>query len=205
MTREHAPKPALLRIVLDPEGRPAIDVLGRAPGRGAYVLPDRDLVETALTRGFGRLFKGQGQALDAESAGRTLSLTEMRLAQRLADHIRFARRAGALVWGVAEVAADPEVALVVRAEDLSPRSAETLAAMDRPGLVHRVWGTKQVLGEILGKSEVAALGVRASVFVERILWDGERLRRLTNEARRPEGRAEPRSNDSRSHGEETDL
>ena len=193
LTRVEAPKPALLRVVLAPDGRPVFDVMGRAPGRGLYVAPDRETVRAALApKGLQRLFRGRASALSPEAVEVVLDDTGRRLEARIADHVRFARRAGAVVWGIEEVvAAAADLGVVVRAADASPRSARELAPLEARGVPHVVHGDKRILGEILGKTEVAALGVRPSVFVERILWDGERLRRLTNGARRPDGRAEP--------------
>jgi len=204
-----APQPTLLRMVVGPDRQPAIDVLGKAPGRGVYVCPDLERVRQALSpSGVGRLFRGAADAPSPERAEAMIAEAAARLRGRLQDHLRFARRAGILVWGVSDVLQAEGVVLVIEAEDASARSASRLAEVEvgPAGSVALLrHGTKAELGEILGKSEVAALGLRPSVFVERILWDGERLRRLTNGARWPEGRAEPRSNDSRSHGEETDL
>jgi len=208
LTRARAPKSALLRVVLDETGHPMFDLLARAPGRGVYVVPDREVVLRALApAGLGRLFRGAARPLAPDAARALVDATAERLRERLAAHLRFARRAGHIVWGVGEVeGAKPPVALVVVAEDASPRSQARLEGLDPEHTVRRVWGSKQRLGEILGKSEVGALGVRRSVFVERILWDGDRLRRLTDGARSLEGPARTEEHDdSRSHGEETDL
>lgn len=193
LTRAEAPKATLLRVVLDPDGRPVFDVMGRAPGRGVYVSPDAETVRAALApKGLGRLFRGRAEPPSPERVEALVEDTRRRLEARIADHVRFARRAGVVVWGVAEVLGTAgALGLVLQARDASPRSASDLAALDARGVPRQVHGDKQTLGEILGKTEVAALGVRPSVFVERILWDGERLRRLTNGARRPDGRAEP--------------
>lgn len=192
-TRVEAPKPSLLRLVLDPEGRPVFDVMGRAPGRGLYVAPDRETVRAALApKGLGRIFRGRATVPSPDAVERMLEDTRRRLEARIADHVRFARRAGAVVWGVAEVvAAAADLGVVLVATDVSARSARELAPVEGGGVPRLAYGDKRSLGEILGKTEVAALGVRPAVFVERILWDGERLRRLTNGARRPDGRAEP--------------
>ena len=37
MSKERAPKETLLRLALDPDGKPFVDLLARAPGRGVYV------------------------------------------------------------------------------------------------------------------------------------------------------------------------
>jgi predicted RNA-binding protein YlxR (DUF448 family) len=45
------PKFELVRLVRKADGRVGIDRSGAAPGRGAYVCPDRTCVEEALKRG----------------------------------------------------------------------------------------------------------------------------------------------------------
>lgn len=208
LTRVRAPKPSLLRLVLDEEGRPVFDMMSKAPGRGVYVAPDREVVRRALSpAGLGRLFRGRARAPAPEEVDGQLEQLASRLRGRIADHIRLARRAGRLVWGVAEVeSAAPSLALLILAEDLSARSSARLEALPCEHSVRLTYGTKDMLGGILGKTEVGVVGVRSSVFVERILWDGDRLRRLTNEGRGPEGPGpQDGANDSRDHGEETDL
>ncbi len=66
--RIKAPKGSLLRIVRRPEGVIAIDPVGTAPGRGAYVHRDMSCVELALRRGsLGRALR---TGLDADGAAR---------------------------------------------------------------------------------------------------------------------------------------
>lgn len=57
--REMMPKRDLVRVVLNKEGTIAVDLTGKAPGRGAYLCRRADCVEKltktrALNRGFGR-------------------------------------------------------------------------------------------------------------------------------------------------------
>lgn len=46
--RQPATKRDLVRVVRTPEGTVRVDVTGRAPGRGAYIHPDRACWEKAL-------------------------------------------------------------------------------------------------------------------------------------------------------------
>ncbi len=187
VTRERAPKDSLLRLCLDPAGAPVFDVMARAPGRGVYVSPDRETVQQALSSaGWGRIFRGAGKAPAPDRVEGILEQTAERLAGRVRDHLTFARRAGVLVWGVTEVLdAQTELSLVVVAEDLSARSRELLRnATGKWQCLY--FGRKAVLGECLGKTEVGAVGLRPSIFVERIERDVERHRRLTNQRPGPE-------------------
>lgn len=47
---EENPKREMIRIARDPEGTVAIDVTGRAPGRGAYLCRRRSCIESARKR-----------------------------------------------------------------------------------------------------------------------------------------------------------
>ena len=68
------PKAELLRITRSPEGTVSVDLVGKAPGRGAYVCGP-DCLETAVGRG--RLARSIGQPLSA------LDLETLRLDARL--------------------------------------------------------------------------------------------------------------------------
>ncbi|MBO6053891.1 MAG: YlxR family protein [Oscillospiraceae bacterium] len=45
--REMKPKKELCRVVRSPEGEISLDLRGKAPGRGAYICPDRNCLERA--------------------------------------------------------------------------------------------------------------------------------------------------------------
>ena len=45
--REMKPKKELIRVVRSPEGEISLDLKGKAPGRGAYVCPDKACLERA--------------------------------------------------------------------------------------------------------------------------------------------------------------
>ena len=45
--REMKPKKELVRVVRSPEGVISLDLKGKAPGRGAYICPDKACLERA--------------------------------------------------------------------------------------------------------------------------------------------------------------
>ena len=46
--REMKPKRELIRAVRSPQGEISLDFKGKAPGRGAYVCPNRDCLKKAI-------------------------------------------------------------------------------------------------------------------------------------------------------------
>lgn len=60
-------KARLLRLVLDGQGRVKVDKKRTAPGRGAYVHPDRRCVQNMVDEhGLGRSFRQRTRPLDVE-------------------------------------------------------------------------------------------------------------------------------------------
>ena len=58
--RRQRDKAELLRIVRKPDGEIVFDVMGREPGRGAYICADGDCMATALKkRALNRAYKTQ--------------------------------------------------------------------------------------------------------------------------------------------------
>ena len=50
VTGESVDRSALLRFVLDPAGQVTFDMGKRLPGRGIWLIPRRDVLETAIKR-----------------------------------------------------------------------------------------------------------------------------------------------------------
>ena len=96
-----APKEALLRFVVGPDGALVPDVANRLPGRGLWLKAERDAVETART---GRHFAKATRALVAAPDG-LADLCESLLAKRCLDLIGLARRAGRVAVGFDQVEA----------------------------------------------------------------------------------------------------
>ncbi|MEM1023289.1 MAG: DUF448 domain-containing protein [Myxococcota bacterium] len=184
-TRRRQPKSRLLRMVLDPEGRPQVDLSGKAPGRGLHVSPDREVILQALTaKGLRRLFKGwSGPEPEAQLF---LESVATRLEARMLDHLGLARRAGKLVIGLEEVSAAlgrSASSVVVLSRDASERTARQVRKAAGTVPVLR-FGSSESFGARLGRGPTAVLGVLPSVFAERLSNDGERHQRLTNEGAR---------------------
>ncbi len=101
VTRREADRAALIRFVLDPEGRVVPDVAGRLPGRGLWLSATRDVVNTAVGKGL--FAKGFRKA--AAAAPDLADEVERLLARRCLDCLGLARRAGAVFVGAEKVRA----------------------------------------------------------------------------------------------------
>jgi predicted RNA-binding protein YlxR (DUF448 family) len=102
VTGTEAPRETLLRFVLDPENQIIADVDGRLPGRGFWLSPDRDVVNTAVAkRAFSRAARA-AVTVPEDLADRVCAL----LASRCRDKIGLARRAGQAVSGFEKVSAE---------------------------------------------------------------------------------------------------
>ncbi len=163
VSRQSAPQSALLRLLLGPEGRLVVDVLGRAPGRGIYVAPEA-LTEVLSPKGLARAFRGRAQPLGPGEAAELVAEARMRLLEQVESLLGLARRAGAVTLGVTptcrRLGAEPGGAVVVLAEDLSPRTTDRVgAAMAASGHEPRTVSTRARLGAALGRETLGVIGV----------------------------------------------
>lgn len=186
LTREVGAKDELLRLVLDPTGIVSVDVRARAPGRGVYVSPRREVVaQVSTSKGLGRLFRGQavgvGFRLDEDEGDERPSLPRI-LGERLTELVALARRAGELTVGAEAVSERVKAgveagAVLVLAGDLGRTTHQraVAAALGVEGLRLRVAGAKGRFGEALGRGEAGVLLVSSGTLADRIAAEGKRL------------------------------
>jgi len=148
----------------------AIDVARRAPGKGAWVLPEPEAMAQAFKRGgFARAFRRRIQlpTLEefVEAVGRYVSAG-------LTEELRLARRAGALAIGessVAEAMKQGRCLLLVIASDTSENNRRKYASnADRKQIDVVVAYSGESLGAIVGTPVCRFLGVIAEPFAGRI-------------------------------------
>jgi uncharacterized protein len=98
-TGETHDRSSLLRFVVGPGGELCPDVSSRLPGRGLWLCPRRDIVETAVKR---RLFARAARQAVTTPPG-LADRVEGLLAQRCCEVMGLARRAGVAVAGFEKV------------------------------------------------------------------------------------------------------
>lgn len=167
--RQSDSRDALLRFVLMGDPPQLVpDVRRRAPGRGVSVHPRYGCVEQAAKSGaFKRAFKCNVHASAQELAGFARGQYE----RRVGGLIQAARRAGRLAVGTDAVRASMasgETALLLVAVDAAGRRQELMNQADRLDGRCVVFGTKDSLGELLGRSSVAVIAVSDAGIAEEI-------------------------------------
>jgi predicted RNA-binding protein YlxR (DUF448 family) len=169
VTREEHGPDALVRLCVGPDGRVEVDYRGKLGGRGAWVLPRREVVAQAEAKP--AILR---RALDAPEASVEGLLERVRAAnlRAMLELLSLAARAGAIAGGAEQVEgaalAGALTALVV-ATDASERSVAhaTAAAPSLPVL--NVPLDRDALGQRVGKGPRAVLGLRPSAVTRALL------------------------------------
>lgn len=206
VSRERRPQRALIRLVLSPEGVPAVDLRGKAPGRGIYITATPQTFREALSKkGVGRAFRGRARAPEPEAVEALLAETLERLEARIIEMVGIGRRAGILALGMDLVRGllreAPEGTVVLRATDMGAASArrldEAIAAARATGADFRQIevGSKTTLGSGLGRTEVGVVALRPSRHAQRLVEEADRWASLSGrvESTTPSGTADPSS------------
>ena len=173
----------LIRLAISPDGEVLPDPQAKAPGRGAWIAPDRERLETAMADGhlkkaLLRAFKGG----PAKETGERVKLSYSdQLAQQIADALNrtlldrlgLELRGGNIVMGsakLAEHARSGRIALLLHASDSSEDGRKKLDQAWRVGTDQEGSGLRgtvlpldrDALSVALGRENVVHLGVSAS-------------------------------------------
>lgn len=166
VTGQVGPKKDLLRFVVGPDDMAVFDVDRKLPGRGIWLSPRRDVVNTAVSkRAFSRAARRPVTAPE-DLADRV----ETVLARRALECLALARRAGQAVCGFEKVKAALEsgsVAVLVEARDGSEAG--------RAKLTPKAGGIRQVslfdaaeLGQVFGRDHAVHVGMAAGGLADRL-------------------------------------
>jgi hypothetical protein len=194
---ELLPKAELVRFVADPEGTVVPDLAGRLPGRGLWLLPQRELLERACAR---NLFAKAAKAPLRVPSDLPARVEEL-LSRRCMDLLGLAKRAGQVVSGyerVASLLASGGVSVLLAAVDTAEDGRRKLRAVARsqdpaPQVVEVF--TAEELGRALGKAARAHVAIAPGGFAARVSIEAARLSglrgglRRENDGRAPEGAA----------------
>lgn len=168
---DRAPKGALIRLALSPEGEVAPDVRARAPGRGAWIGVDRAEFEAAIAKGkvkgaLARAFKTNEINVPEDLAART----EAALERATLDRLGLEARAGTLVTGsdrIEDAARKGQVELLLHASDAGAdgnrkldqawRVGSDAEGSAQAGLVLNV--DRTILSQALGRENVVHIAV----------------------------------------------
>jgi predicted RNA-binding protein YlxR (DUF448 family) len=161
VTHESAPPGALVRVLVGPDGRVEVDYHAKLGGRGAWLLPRRDVIATAEAKP-GLL----ARVLEVEVCDTTGLLERVQAAnlRAVGELLSLSARAGALASGAEQVEsavrAGDALGLLV-ACDASPQSVEAARGSSTIPLWTAPWD-RDALGHRIGKGPRAIIALRAA-------------------------------------------
>ncbi len=160
-------KAELLRFVVSPEGEVVFDGQGRLPGRGIWLCPGRDVVNTAVTK---RLFAKAARRAVSVAADLADRVDRVLLRQAL-DCLGLARRAGQAVTGFEKVRAEliaRRVAVLVEARDAAASGRDRMRALGT-GLPQVELFDAAELGAVFGRDAAVHVAVAPGGLAERLM------------------------------------
>jgi uncharacterized protein len=173
VTRAVRPRDALLRFVLDPEGRVLPDLEARLPGRGIWLSADRNVVNKAVAK---NLFARAARAPARASADLDRQVEGL-LVRRGLSTLGLARRAGQVAVGFEQVRAalrSGAAAVLVAASDGAADGRQKLRRL-APDLPLIAAFSSAELGAALGRESLVHVAVAPGGLARRLLQDVERL------------------------------
>lgn len=175
VTGETQPKAGLIRFVAGPDDEVVPDLAEKLPGRGFWVVADRQALDKAAAKG---LFS-RGAKARVTVPPELLTLIEMGLARRVTDTLSLARKAGIAVAGFEKVKdwlAGGRAKVLLQASDGSERGKGKL--WTPPG--GRWFGclTASEMGLSFGRDHVIHSALAPGALTNTLIRDASRLNGL---------------------------
>lgn len=170
-------KGALLRFVVAPDGAVVLDLAGKLPGRGLWLLPRRDMLDKACAR---KLFARAARAPVVVPADLPEQAV-LALRARCLGLLGFARRAGELTGGFEKVRSwlsTGRVGLLLQAADAAEGGRRKLRALARaaaPDLPVVEIFTAEQLGRAVGRDAMVHVAIAPGLLAERLAAEVARL------------------------------
>ncbi|MDH5747772.1 MAG: RNA-binding protein [Rhodospirillales bacterium] len=173
-SRTERPKHEMVRFSVDPDGVLVPDVDGRLPGRGLWLLADRDMLQKACKKGlFAKAARASVKIPD--DLGERI---ERLLTQRCLDRIGLARRAGQAVAGFEKVRAmlrGGKVGVLLQAHDGAEGGRSKVQALDPGAPLIDLFDAVE-LGAAVGREHAVHMAVARGRLAEELIRDANRLR-----------------------------
>lgn len=156
-TGQNLPVYKLIRFVIAPDGFAVADLVGRLPGRGAWVTANDAAIRIANQKGHFKRTLGVGlQSTDSDIAAIAHGLRARIIAKG-----SMARKCGALLGGGGKLLAEGHFKGLLAATDASPRELRKLKSKLGVDWVSQSLSSSE-LGQIFGRDSLAFAGLRVS-------------------------------------------
>ena len=180
VTGQSLPREDLLRFVVAPDGAIVPDLDEKLPGRGLWLLAERDILRTACARGaFSKAARRETKLPDDLAAQ-----VERLLRRRCLDLIGLARRSGALTAGFEKVraflASEDAGVLIAASDGAADGRAKIRALAPAVPMVDAL--TAEELGAAIGREHIVHAVVAKGRLAERLLHEARRLTGVRGEA-----------------------
>lgn len=182
VTRAALEKPAMIRFVLDPEGRVVPDLKEKLPGRGLWVTADRAILAEAVKKNAFARAARQSAKVPADLVERVAELARREVMELLG----LARKSGQLRAGFEKVQIALQagkVRLLIAASDAAEDGKGKLARLAArseagSGVELAAPLTAAELAQALGREHAVHAAIAASGIAERVIIACRRLRAL---------------------------
>lgn len=179
-SRAERPLGEMVRFVVAPDGELVPDVDGRLPGRGLWLLADRDMLRRACAKGLFAKAARTAVRIPDDLAERV----ERLLTQRCLDRIGLARRAGQAVAGFEKVRSmvrAGQAGVLLQASDGAAGGRTKIEALAAAVPRIDLFGAVE-LGAAVGRDHAVHMALAKGRLAEELMRDAHRLQGF----RRPE-------------------
>ena len=182
--RDNKPQDQLVRFVVDPNGSLTVDYRHKLPGRGAYTCINKNCLATAVEKKqFQRSFRGACENVDYNVLVAELNSS---IEQKVINLLGMGRKSGQIISGsnavISALRHGGELSIVILTTDISSAIAEKIRTLsDRCKVKSSQLLDKNLLGQILGKSERSVVAVQQGALAESILIELQRYEQLVRE------------------------
>ena len=178
VTKNTLPRAEMLRFVISPEKEVVFDVDERLPGKGIWLMADKEIVQTAVVK---KMFN--------KSAGMTVvpssdleHIVMMQLKQRCLSLLALARKAGVLAFGfegVKKALASMPVAVAFTADDAADNGINKLY---RPTDEFPIFSclSREDLGQITGMEQQVHIAVSECKLADNLIVAARKLELYTH-------------------------
>jgi predicted RNA-binding protein YlxR (DUF448 family) len=172
-TGEIHDRSSLLRFVVGPNGELVPDMASRLPGRGLWLTPRRDILESAIAR---RLFARSARRLIITPAG-FADRIEALLVQRCSDAIGLGRRGGLAIAGfekAREAVRSGKATLLLLALDGAEGGRRKIRVLGR-SLPVAIVLTAAEMGAIFGRDHVVNIAIGDDRLTDRLITIAQKI------------------------------